>query len=230
MLPVSNMPEQLTELTTLRADLRTLNRGSLLIIAERAIELIPATQLSALLCDFIQITARSAEGDNAPASLFDEVSAFYDAAMTGKYYETVEINNRGRQEHSKSTDAFISEFDRLLRKCIRATGQEMHLETRSSFELLLGLLRHIGDGHDDVLFFADDGGVSNFGINWRTALPAYFNCLAKTSSQEEFARAVDFSIEDFSPSDRPHFLVEACKVANVAQRMTMDGLKTRRPT
>ena len=219
------MSEQLTELTTLRADLRTLNRGSLLIIAERAIELLPATQLNALLCDFVQLPAPTAEADNAPASLFDEVRAFYDAAMTGKYYETVEINNRGRQEHSKSTDAFISEFDRLLRSCIRATVQEMHSETRSSFELLLSLLRHIGDGHDDVLFFADDGGVSDFGVNWRTALPAYFNCLSKTSSPEEFARSVDFSIENFSPPDRPHLLAEARNIANVAQRMTMDVLK-----
>lgn len=220
------MTEHLIDFTAVRADLRTLNRGSLLIIAERAIELLPATQLSALLSDFVQLTAPPAEADNAPVSLLDEVRAFYDAAMAGKYYETVEINNRGRQEQSESTDAFISEFDRLLRRCIRAAGQEMHSEARSSFELLFGLLRHIDDGNDDVLFFADDGGASDVSVNWRTALPAYFSCLAKTSSPEEFARTVDFSIEDFSPSDRPHYLTVARNVVNVAQRITLDVLKT----
>ena len=126
------MTQHLIDLNSVRADLRTLNRGSLLIIAERAIELLPATQLSALLSDFGQLTAPPAEADNAPVSLVDEVRAFYDAAMAGKYYETVEINNRGRQEQSESTDAFTSEFDRLLRRCIRAAGQEMHSEARSS--------------------------------------------------------------------------------------------------
>ena len=219
------MTQHLLDLNSVRADLRTLNRGSLLIIAERAIELLPATQLSALLSDFVQPTVPPAEADNAPVSLLDEVRAFYDAAMAGKYYKTVEINNRGRQEQSESTDAFISEFDRLLRRCIPAAGQEMHSEAHSSFELLFGLLRHIDDGNDDVLFFADEGSASDVGVNWRTALPAYFSCLAKTSSPEEFARTVDFSIEDFSPSDRPHYLTVARNVANVAQRITLDVLK-----
>jgi hypothetical protein len=220
------MTQHPIDFDSVRVELRAMNRGNLLIIAERAIELLPATQLSALLGNFVQLAARPAEASNAPASQLDEVRAFYDAAMAGKYYETVEINNRGRQEQSESTDAFISEFDRLLRRCIRAAGQEMHLEARSNFELLFGLLRRIDDGNDDVLFFADDGSASDVGVNWRTALPAYFSCLAKTSSPEEFARTVDFSIEDFSPYDRPHYLTVARNVANVAQRITLDVLKT----
>lgn len=202
-----------------------MNRGSLLITAERALELLPATQLSALLGDFVQLAASPAEAGDAPVSQLDEVRGFYDAAMAGNYHEAVEINNRGRQEESGSTDAFISEFDRLLRRCIRAADQETHSEARSSFELLFGLLRHIDEGNDDILFFANDGGSLEVGVDWRAALPAYFMCLAETSSPEEFARTVDFSIEDFSPYDRPHYLTTARNVANVAQRMTLDVLK-----
>lgn len=57
------MTQHLLDLNSVRADLRTLNRGSLLIIAERAIELLPATQLSALLSDFVQFTVPPAEAD-----------------------------------------------------------------------------------------------------------------------------------------------------------------------
>ena len=119
------MTEHLIDFTAVRAELRALNRGSLLIIAERAIELMPAAQLSTLLSDFVRLTAHPAEAGNAPVSLPDQVRAFYDAAMAGEYYEAVEINNRGRQEQSEGTDAFIAEFHRLLHKCIRAADQEM---------------------------------------------------------------------------------------------------------
>ena len=93
-----------------------------------------------------------------------------------------------------------------------------------SFELLFGLLSHIDEGNDDVLFFADDGSSLDVGVNWRTALPAYFNCLAETSSPEEFAQTVDFSIEAFSPYDRPRYLTVARNVANDAQRIALDAL------
>lgn len=61
----------------MRAELRALNRGSLLIIAERAIELLPAAQLNTLLSDFVRLTTRPSEAGDAPVSLPDEVREFY---------------------------------------------------------------------------------------------------------------------------------------------------------
>lgn len=220
------MTQHLIDLNSVRADLRTLNRDSLLIIAERAIELLSATQLSALLDDFVQLAARPAEAGNAPVSLLDEVRAFYDSAMAGKYYETVEINNRGRQEQPKGTDAFIAEFHRLLHKCIRAADQEVPSGLRESFEFLFGLLRHIDEGNHDVLFFADDGSSLDVGVNWRAALPAYFSCIAETSSPEEFGRTVDKAIADFVTYDQPWYRDVARNVANDAQRIALDALMT----
>lgn len=214
------------DFNSVHAELLAMDRGSLLIIAQRAVELLPATQLSALLADFVQLAAPPAEMGNAPVTLLDEVRAFYDAAMTGKYYETIEINNRGRQEQSEGTDAFISEFDRHLRRSIRAAEQEMHSEARSSFELLFGLLQHIDEGNDGMLFFADDGSSLDVGVNWRTALPAYFNCLAKVSSPEEFARTVGEAIESFVDYDRPWFTDVARNVANDSQRAALDAPMT----
>lgn len=217
---------ELIDFNAVRAELRAMDRGNLLIIAERAIELMPATQLAALLSDFMQLTARPAEAGNASASLPEEVQAFYDAAMAGQYYETIEINNRGRQEQSHCTDAFIAEFHRLLHKCIRAADQEVPSEVCESFEFLFGLLRRIDEGHDDVLFFADEGSSSDVGVNWRTTLPAYFNCLAKMSSPKDFARTVDEAIADFVAYDRPWYREVASNVANNAQRIALDALMT----
>lgn len=210
----------------LRAELRALSRGSLLIIAERAIELMPAAQLSTLLSDFVRVETGPTEANDAPVSLPDEVQMFCDAAMAGDYFETVEINNWGRQEQSEGTDAFIAEFHRLLHKCISAADQEVPVGAYESFEFLFGLLRHIDEGNDGVLFFADDGNSLDVGVNWRTALPAYFNCLAKTSSPEEFARTVVEAIADFVDYDRPRYTDAAREVASAEQRAALDAPMT----
>ena len=96
----------------LRAELRALPRGSLLLIAERAIELVSLDQLGELLADIVQINADPTDARSVdPATivgptLLDEVRSFHDGAMDGAYYEHVEINNTGRQEQSGGTDAF----------------------------------------------------------------------------------------------------------------------------
>ena len=221
-----NMPQHLIDSRNVRAELRALSRGSLLIIAERAAELVTADQLCTLLGDIVHLDADTPDTtcSASPApTLLDEVRDFHDAAMAGEYYETVEINNRGRQEQSEGTDAFIAEFERLLRKCITAVDQDVHSQVRERFELLFGLLRHIDEGNDDVLFFADDGSSLNVGVNWRTALPAYFRCLAETSSPEEFTRTVDEAIADFVSYDRPRYMDAACAVASDAQRVALDA-------
>ena len=218
------MTVPLIDFTAVRAELRALDRGALLIIAERAIELMPAAQLSTLLSDYVRVETSPTEASHAPVSLPDEVRVFYDTAMAGKYYETVEINNRGGQKQSEGTDAFIAEFHRLLQKCIQAAHQEVPAGLRESFEFLFGLLRHLDEGNDDVLFFADDGSSLDVGVNWCAALPAYFNCLAKTSSPEEFARTVDKAVVDFVDYDRPWYTDAARQVGSDLQRIALDGL------
>lgn len=76
------MPEMI-DFIAVRTELRAMARGDLLIIAERAIELMPAAQLHTLLGDFLQLTARPTEEAGVSASLLEEVRTFYDAAMAG---------------------------------------------------------------------------------------------------------------------------------------------------
>jgi hypothetical protein len=236
------MTQHQIDFTAVRAELRALPRGTLLLIAERAIELVSHDQLVTLLGDIIQVNAYASATDtnsvdaapNGMASLLDEVRLFHDAAMDGEYYEHVASNSKGRREQSAGTDAFIAEFDRLMRRCVGASeasdvpggGDSSAHEVRDAFELLFALLRHIDAGNDDVLAFADDGSSLDVGVNWRVVLPAYFSCLAKTSSPEEFARTVDEAIANFVTYERPWYLHVARNVANDAQRTALDALIT----
>lgn len=165
----------------------------------------------ALLGDIVAINAAltdapiHARSDNAASaiapSLVDEVRLFHHAAMAGNFYEHVEISSNGRRAQSGGTDAFIAEFDRLMRKCVGASAlgiepgvrDGLGYGLRDCFELLFSLLRQIDEGHDDVLSFANDGSSLDVGVNWRVVLSAYFECLAETEalSPEKYALAVD---------------------------------------
>lgn len=207
--------------SAVRAELRTLSRSNLLVIAERAAELIPADQLSALLSDIVNPEATAL----APVpGLIDDARKFVDAAMAGHYYEAVEIKNRGHQAQSIGTDAFVAEFDRLVRRCALAPEQGQFAATRDSIKLLLDLLRRIDEGNANILFFADDGGSLTGSINWHSLLPAYFKCLAAILPPVEFARTVVSTIDEFVRYDREHHLAAAHVVANDAQRVTLRTL------
>ena len=39
-----------------------------------------------------------------------------------------------------------------------------------------------------MVFFADEGGSWQVGVDWKSVLPADFRCLAETAGPEEFAR------------------------------------------
>ena len=106
-------------------------------------------------------------------------------------------------EKSKGTDAFIAEFERLIAKCVRAAAKGPRGNVRKAFELLFALLRRLDTDSNDVVFFADEGGSWQVGVDWRVALAGYFQCLADVASADEFAREVDRAIRDFSEYDRP---------------------------
>jgi hypothetical protein len=175
---------------------------------------------------------RARDGDLADASatanaLLDEVQKFQVDSLAGRYFEDFEVNSRNCTEHSRGTDAFTAEFKRLLCDGIGASDNGQYEVARQTLELLFGLLRHIDECHDDVLFFADEGGSWQLGIDWHSAFAAYFRCLAETATAADFATNVDQTIEDFAEHERPQHLRSAHSVANAAQRATLEPLERR---
>ena len=215
------------DLERLRRALRALRRGDLLIIAERAAELVPRAKLGALLGDLVQIDALT-QASGAQVPLLKQVQKFHTAALAGKYYQDFSVNSRNFMERSAGTDAFIAEFDRLLGTCVRAADTGPPGAVREPFELLFGLLRHIDEASDDVIFFADEAGSWQVGVDWRTVFPAYFCCLAGTATADEFAANVDRAIADFADHERPRHLAAARKGASAAQRAALRALSAAR--
>jgi len=218
--------QESVDLNKLRVALRQMDRGQLLIITERAIELVCGQQINALVAGMLQVPL-VAESEHSATSLPEEVRKFFDLSLSGAYHESFDVNSKNCTEQSKGTDAFIAEFDRLIEKCMR-TVAEGSLETaREPFELLFALLRHIDEEPDRIVFFADEAGSWQVPVDWEAVLPAYFRCLASVFSAEEFARQVDRAISDFCHYRRPQHLAAAAQVANAEQKAALARLPLR---
>jgi hypothetical protein len=213
----------MTDLTKLRNELRRLRRCDLLIIAERAAELVSRADLKPLLSDFMHVDVLVVPGTK-PAPLIEEIQKFYDESCDGRYFEQFEANAKNYKEHSRGTDAFVAEFDRLLRQCVHAVEHQPGASVREAFEVLFRLLRRIDEAPDDVVYFADEAGSWQLGVNWRMVLPGYFRCLAEMASPGEFAITIDQMIRAFAEHERPLHLRTAYQVASAAQQAALRAL------
>jgi hypothetical protein len=203
-----------------RVALRRMTRDRLLIVAERALEIVPRAKLRQLVGDMVRLEELT-EGKPGSASLLVEVRKFHDAGLRREYYESFNVNSKNYMEKSKGTEAFLAEFDRLIGRCVRATAKGPRRPARAAFELLFALLRRIDEDSDCVVFFADEGGSWQVGADWREVLPAYFRCLAEGASADDFAREVNRAITDFADYDRRHQLTAARRVASVEQKAAL---------
>ena len=217
---------QRVDIEQLRLELRRMSRGNLLSVAYRAIELVPPARLGALVAGMVRLDLLT-EGKRGATSLLDEVRRFHDACLRGDYYDNVDVNSKNYTDTSEGTDAFMAEFERLIEKCIRASTKGPMSPVREAFGLLFALLRRLDRDPDSVVFFADEGGSWQVGVDWRAALPAYFRCLADGTPGEYFAREVDRAIADFADYDRPKHLATARRVASTEQRVALRSLAAR---
>ena len=94
-------------------------------------------------------------------------------------------------------------------------------EIREAIEIIVGLLRYIDECHDDILFFADEGGVWQVGVDWNKVLPALFLCLSRTMEPEDYARRVVEVVNEFDKYRRGVHLAAARRLGTVAQRRAL---------
>jgi hypothetical protein len=214
------------DIEKLRVALRRASRGHLIRIAERAIEIVPRPKLGALVGDVVRREDLAA-GRRGAAPLLAEVRKFHEASLRGDYYDSFDVHSKNFMEKSEGTEAFIAELDRLIGLCIRAAEKGPRAPVRQAFELLFTLLRRLDEDPDSVVFFADEAGSWQVGVDWRTALPAYFRSLAEGTVGEEFARQVDRVITDFADHERPRHLAAARRMANAEQKTALRRLPAR---
>jgi hypothetical protein len=195
-------------------------------LVHRAADLLSATQITTWLeghtsADELRRDAR------AGGALLAKVSAFHAASVRGAHYESFNVNSKNFMEQSRGTRTWIAECRRLFGQCATAAGKGRHREARDAFELLFDLLRRLDEG-EDIVFFADEGGAWQVGVDWRETLPGYFACLAATAEPEVFAATVRAVIEKRVGYDQARYIGEAKRAASREQRKALERRPSRR--
>lgn len=195
------------DLTKLRAVIRTQSDEQVFYMLDDALELLPPEDVLRIVRQYLP------EALLAPAfapvderSLLEEVRAFDAAARAGEYYEDFFVNSKNCTMNSNGTRGFIADCCRLFDRCADAVEHPDPAELRAAFDILLDLLRYIDEAHGDVIFFADEGGAWAIGVDFRRVFPAWFRCLARSTSPDEYARRVVEVVDALEEHDREkHF-------------------------
>lgn len=203
------------DLAKLRSFIRRLDREHHLMLLDRAIELLPASDTAELVRDIFPLDELSAHEEDR--STLDEVRAFHVASLHGEFFEDFLVNSRNCTTRSRGTASFIAECHRLFRLLGSDVADGQLRDAREGFELMFDLLRQIDLSERDIVFFADEAGAWQIGVQWNEVLPAWFRCVAAEEDPETFASVLTSAIEEFAGIDRCPLLIAAAAVASSEQ-------------
>ncbi len=189
-------------------------------LLDEAIDLLPPIKLAKLVGRYLAVKQLRPDAP-AKKNLLAEVRAFDTRSRAGTYYESFNVNSKNFMDKSTGTRAFIADCNRLLDRCVSHAPKGDAAEIREAIELILGLLRYIDECHDDVIFFADEAGSWQVGVDWAKLLPALFLCLSRTTEPDEYARRVLEVVDEFDKHDRGRHLAAARRLGTAPQRKAL---------
>jgi hypothetical protein len=187
---------------------------------DEALDHLPPAALAKLAARYLNIEQLRPDSPGFE-NLLAEVRAFDTASRAGKYYQSFNVNSKNYMDKSMGTRAFIVDCNRLLERCVEQATSGDPIEIRTAIELILGLLRHIDECHDDVIFFADEGGSWQVDVDWKAVLPALFQCLSRTVEPDEYSRHIIEVVDEFDKYRRKDHLAKALRLGTVAQRKAL---------
>lgn len=85
-------------------------------------------------------------------------------------------------------------------------------------DILFGLMNHLDEGNDDVIFFADEGGSWQVGVDWAKVLPVWFKVVSATAGPEEYAERIRALLSCHYRYGRNKMLAIARRAATPHQR------------
>lgn len=219
------MPRSTIDPDRLRVAIRRMKREELLTLLDRAIDLVPKSRLAQLTEGYAFRDIRAGSKPQRQP-LLEQARAFERAAMRHEYYESFNVNSTNYRDTSRGTQRFFAELNLLIDLCVKDVDRVPAGELREAFEVLLTLLRRIDQG-DEIVFFADEGGSWQAGLDWDEVLPSYFTCLAASAEPEQFGDLVVRAIVDFADYRREKLLKEARRVASKSQKTALRKVVTR---
>ena len=95
------------------------------------------------------------------------------------------------------------------------------------FDILFGLLDRIDNCREDIVFFADEAGSWQVGVQWEKVLPPWFKALSATASPDEYAQRVVGLLKRHYKEVNDEMFTVACGVATTAQRHVLSALRPR---
>ena len=220
------MAEPQVDRDKLRAALRRLRPEDLFFMLEEAITLLPQAKLLGLAKRHLNVSTLMVDG-KPKEDLLTDVKAFQKRSLAGEYYESFDINWKNCEAQSMGTTAWIAEYGRFLKRCVAEEKKGDPAAVREAFDILFGLVDHIDQCFDEVLFFADDGGSWQFGEDWHEILPPWFRVLSATAAPEEYAERVLVMLKARCDFGRDKMLLAARKTATPGQRKALAAFEAR---
>jgi hypothetical protein len=210
----------------LRAVIRELGNDSVFYMLDEALDLLPQSKLLKLIKRYVDPSKLEPDGDGQ-TDLLSDVKTFEKASLAGEYYESFAVNSKNFMEKSMGTRAWIAECHRLLDRCV-AQGKKGHpLEVRTAFDIIFGLLDHIDECLDDIIFFADEAGSWQVGVDWGKVLPAWFKALSVTAAPGEYAGRITDLLKRHYNYGSAKMLAIAHKIATPEQRRALSDVMDR---
>ena len=206
----------------LRAEVRKLGNECVFSMLDNAIELLPLSKLHQIAKKHLDLNRLRPDTEKAAIpSLLTAVKFFEKASLAGEYYESFGVNSQNYTQQSAGTSSWIAEFRRLLDRCVMNAKKSNPAEVREAMDSLFGLLNHIDKGDDNIIFFADEGGSWQVGVDWAKVLPVWFKVLSATAEPEEYAEQVTALLSCHYRYGRDKMLAIACRTATTHQRKAL---------
>lgn len=210
----------------LRAEVRRLGNEYVFYMLDDAIELLPPAKLYKLAKKYFDLKRLRPDTEKAASpSLLADVKRFNKASLAGKYYESFGVNSKNYMQKSAGTSAWIAEYLRLLDRCVISAKKSNPAEVREAMDILFSLLNHIDEGYDDVIFFADEGGSWQVGVDWAKVLPVWFKVLSATTEPKEYAERITALLSRHYSYGRDKILAIARRTATAQQRTALAEVK-----
>lgn len=206
----------------LRSAIRKLGSEYVFYMLDDAIDLLPQTKLHKIVKKYLDIEQlRPNDEQVSEPSLIADVKQFEKASLNGEYYESFHVDSRNYRQQSAGTSAWIAEFGRQLVRCVVKAKRGQPMEVREAIDILFGLLDHIDECLDDVVFFADEGGSWQVGVDWPRVLPVWFKVLSATVGAAEYAKRTMSLLSRHYSYGREKMLAIAYRTGTPEQRKAL---------
>jgi hypothetical protein len=210
----------------LRAAVRALGNEYVFYMLDDAIELLPPAKLYMIARKYLDLTRLRPDAEQTKRSgLLTDVKRFEKKSLAGEYYESFNVDSKNYMKESAGTSAWIAEFRRLLDCCVISAKKSNPEDVRKGMDILFGLLDHIDECLDDVIFFADEGGSWQVGVDWEKVLPVWFKVLSASAKPQEYATRIATVLSTHYSHGRDKMLAIARRTANPDQRTALKGIK-----